>query len=296
MATLSKKINMINSAGTQQTANLYSTTAESGSPYLSAMVDGTAAYAPLVSPSDASATSGRVALSDGTIYAIGKSAVPSYSYQLLTTAGSGTFTVPSGVSKLRVTCVGGGAGGTCIDNTGECPESTNCRVSRCAGGATTFGSVTANGATAPIFSICTRTGDCSRDGGCDIIYYLCSGYTVSKGTGNGGMTTGYDPVYGAGCVALTSYTGTQLACVGAGGYGDNGGNNVCMASSGGSGYKTVSMISVTAGDVISYTVGAGGLLNRWGTYWSYAINSNEGQGGSPGGAGGILVEWGQGIE
>ena len=109
MAELYKKLYIKNTEGVTQSAKLYSTTSESQTPYLSLKVDNINCYASLTDVSDSRATSGRIKKSDGTILAIGESGVSPYGYSLFTTSGS--FTVPSGVTKLRVTCIGGGAGG-----------------------------------------------------------------------------------------------------------------------------------------------------------------------------------------
>ena len=108
MAVLSSKFYMKNSAGTQQTATIYGTTGEAGTNYLQLMVNDVPAYVTLVETSNALATSGRV-LKDSTTYAVATNSIPAYGYGYYTT--SGTFTVPTGVVRLRVTCVGGGAGG-----------------------------------------------------------------------------------------------------------------------------------------------------------------------------------------
>lgn len=290
MATLSKKINMINSAGTQQTANLYSTTAESGSPYLSAMVDGTAAYAPLVSPSDSRATSGRVTRTDGTTYAIGKSAAPAYAQWTQSAAGSGTFTVPSGVSKLRVTCVGGGAGGAVLWNVATSTTS----LPNTAGRATTFGSVTANGAVAADFVLATET-NCSWDRDSQSCSTSITGFrscNPSHGTASGTCAYSKNGIGGAGAVPLTDYNGNTVFSAGAGGGADG---EYDYVVTGGSGFKTVSVIDVTPGQVISWTVGGSApCYNGYG--WCGSFCSNRGMSCWTGSVGGILVEYGQGIE
>lgn len=295
MAILAKKIHIKNSAGTEQTVNLYSTTGEvaTAASYTSQNVDGVECYAALVATDHAKATSGRV-LKGGVTYAWGSATpAPAYSYKTIT-SGSGTFTVPSGVSKLRVTCVGGGAGGTCLKTQDQVGD-----LSVLAGKATTFGSVVANGATAPVFTIGNCYYQSSRDttslAGC---YYILT--SVSKGTANGSWyNKGVNPISGAGCVALTGIDGVQRACVGAGGYGDNDSSaytSMCGATSGGSGYRTIKVIDVTPGQVLSYAVGAGGKCKRFGGVYSYEVQGDGGHGASPGIAGGILVEWGTGIE
>lgn len=316
MATFAKKLHMINSAGTEQTAEIYSTADEAGSPYLNATVDGTAGYIALVDTSDSSATSGRVTTSSGTLYAIGKASTPSYSYTTLTTAGSGTWTVPSGVTKLRVSVVGGGAGGSSgfvIDNgsyaSGSCSSPAGTRDTLVGGSASSFGSVSANGGTNFSLSYYKYRSTCTGTGGRD-------GYTcykshnwlnhISTGYHNGTLSTSGDGVGGGAAVPLQNYLGTTIVSVGAGGYADSGNTSLAdycggtvysRVCSGASGYRTVSTISVTPGQVISYTVGAGGNWYRSGSgaYYNYEWGTS-GHHGSPGATGGILIEWGQGIE
>ncbi len=300
MATLAKKIHIRNSAGTEQTVNLYSTTGELGaaSGYTFQLVDGVTAYAPLVSTSHAKATSGRV-IKGGTTYAWGSTApAPAYTYKTFTTAGSGTFTVPTGVTKLRVTCVGGGAGGVGGDLRSlpgdlgvslqqETPTTVNFKNQ---GTNTTFGSVVANGATAAIIQASVYYVGSARG-------YTLHSYTESKGTTNGIVKQATSSSYnGASAVAVTNYLGNSIMSCGAGGYGDGSGSlSPTIVCTGASGFKTVSVIDVSPGQVISYSVGAGGNCVMAATLYSYSVNSN-GEGGSPGSAGGILVEWGSGIE
>ncbi len=298
MAILAKKIHVTNSAGEEQTVDLYGTVAELGGAtgYTTQLVDGQECYAVLVGTTESGATAGRVQLSTGDVYAWGaQTPTPAYSYKTIT-SGSGTFTVPSGVSKLRVTCVGGGAGGTCLKVQGQVGD-----LSVLAGGATTFGSVVANGATAPVFTI----GNCiyssgSRDSGSSLSSCAYILTAVSYGTGNGTWyAKGVDPISGAGCVALTGIDGVQRACVGGGGYGDNDNSaytSGCGATSGGSGFRTIAVIDVTPGQVLSYAVGAGGMCKRFSGVYSYEVQGDGGHGASPGSTGGILVEWGEGIE
>jgi hypothetical protein len=317
MAVFTKKLYMKNSAGTQQIANIYSTATETGSSvYMYASVDGTTGYIPLYSTSHANATMGRV-LKAGTTYAIGSSSVPAYSNKYISTAGSGTFTVPSGVTKLRVTCVGGGAGGCVFGNdggTGITPSTSETGVTksgstwtyqptRANGGNTKFGSVVGNTATPAKFTgTSTINGcySCDRDScsNCKTIIKM-SAVTVSKGYNNGKASISTTSNYAGGAaVPLTTYSGTQKGTAGAGGYADGDynhpGDNICVAS-GASGYRTISTITVTPGQTISYTVGAGGKWVFNNVQQSGSWNT-DGTGGAPGSAGAILVEWGKGIE
>lgn len=314
MAILAKKIHITNSAGEEQTVNLYGTVAELGSAtgYTTQLVDGQECYAVLIGVDESGATAGRVQLSTGDVYAWGaQTSTPAYAYKLITTAGSGTFTVPAGATKLRVTCVGGGAGGC---SGFKYPSSTVGATATTAvqGTATTFDSVTAAGGTSVILKYegeYTTSMSCpGRDGSCTTTtrrYYWVQ--QRSKGYNNGTLSTSNDYVNGGAAVPLTDYNGTQLATAGKGGGADSGRGYVYPTSgsndkharvhSGASGYRTVTTIDVTPGQTLSYTVGAGGKWYASGT-GSYQSSSwsSDGHGGSPGSKGAILVEWGEGIE
>jgi hypothetical protein len=296
MATLSAKLYMKNTSGTTQSAVIYSTTAESGTPYLAVNVNGTTqGYVHLGSTSNSLATSGRVKATNGTTYAICSSSTPAYSYKYITSSGS--FTVPSYVTKLRVTCVGGGAGGF-ISNCGGSSKpsswlsSSTSDTSGFAGGTTTFSSVSAKGGTAARNKVTTYT---YRQSG-EVIAEssnVTDISTISYGANNGSYyACSYDSYSGGAAVSLTDKNGTSRGTAGAGGYADG---NPCSVYPGASGYKTTSTISVTPGQVISYTVGSGSSWSNYGSAQSSSWNSG-GKGGAPGSAGAILVEWGSGIQ
>lgn len=90
---------------------IYDNTGEAGSAYSYIKVDGTTGYIPLCSTSDSRATAGRVKEHTGTIWAIATSGIPKYKKITYSTPGSFTFTVPGGVTKLRVEVAGGGGSG-----------------------------------------------------------------------------------------------------------------------------------------------------------------------------------------
>lgn len=294
MATLAEKIQMKNSAGATQTALIYSTTTESGEPNLPVKVDGVQGYACLVGTSDTRATSGRVKTSGGAQYAIGASGVPAYDYALYT--ASGTFTVPANVTKLRVTCVGGGAGGMLERACDGFSSSNSYTFSGVGGGATSFGSVVANGATSSVYTIRVMVSD----DGEGHIFQDCPGRSVTNSSGtqngtnaiNGGNSThGYQ---GAAAVSLTLIGGTSAGSASAGG-------GVTAAQSaqvctGGSGYKATQVVDVSPGQTIACTIGSGGKCLHTGVL--YATAHNDGYRGIcyPGSNGAILVEWGDGIQ
>ena len=300
MATFSKKINILKS-GTTYKVNVYSTSGEAGSSFTGAIIiDGTQGYYPLCGTSDSRATPGRCLHSNGNTYALATDGVPAYSSKSITAAGSGTFTVPSGVTKLRVTCVGGGAGGVVARtkrSTTSLPNGsyTSAYAASSAGGTTTFGSVSAAGATYAKFVYKTYQ-DCggSRDSASCSTAYECTSITASSGTASG-YTSILNSDYhaGASAIAVTNYAGTQMFTAGAGGCADG---TVDALAAGGSGKKTVSTITVTPGQVINYTVGNYGKGCKYGTYLTSTSNSSDGVNAGRGYVGGILVEWGRGIQ
>lgn len=94
---------------------IYDNTGEAGSAYSYIKVGGTTGYIPLCSTSDSRATAGRVKEHTGTIWAIATSGAPAYKKVTYSTPGTYTFTVPVGVTKLRVEVAGAGGssgGGT----------------------------------------------------------------------------------------------------------------------------------------------------------------------------------------
>lgn len=75
MGTLTKKLHILKTGGTEETCNIYTTAEEvGGSPYLALEVDGAKGYVKLGSTTDANATHLRVE-KDGVIYAAWKEAV-----------------------------------------------------------------------------------------------------------------------------------------------------------------------------------------------------------------------------
>lgn len=102
--------------GTAVGCNIYSTAAEAGDKALR-VGNGYVALKPIT---DANATAGRVSI-NGVTYAIATQHTASvsvpYTEQQWTKAGSYTFTVPDGITRVRVAVCGGGAGkGSLIGN------------------------------------------------------------------------------------------------------------------------------------------------------------------------------------
>ena len=110
MAELAKKLNFLKD-GVHQTAKAYSTTIETGGEYITNIIDGVTCYIPVGNESDGRATKARI-LKSGATKAICNTGKPVYTEKSWTTAGTYTWTVPAGVTRIRVACCGGGQGGT----------------------------------------------------------------------------------------------------------------------------------------------------------------------------------------
>lgn len=281
MAQFGKKIHIIPSTGGEQTCNIYSTTGESGTPNQSMIVDGQTGYIPLVATTDARATAGRVRLSIGQEWALGARGVVAYGYQLIT--GSGSFAVPADVGKLRVTCVGGGAGGFVSDwrYTNPSYDYTDASgnvvtVGAGPGGTTTFGTISATGAgvataTYSGASLIATTQSCGQS---------CGGEFRDSAVHNGPST------------GIYNIHGTLITWTGQGGYSDL--DSSTTGFPGGSGNLVTGYMDVTPGQVIAVTIGGGGV-GRCRDFLTWSYNSG-GEGCAGGNSGAVLVEWGQGIE
>lgn len=114
MGTLTKKLHVLKSGGTEETCNIYTTPEEvGGSPYLALEVDGQKGYVKLGSTTDANATHLRVKKND-TTYAAWKQAeatVPTGSLHL--NGDNNTFTCPMGVRVLKIEIRGYNDDDTC---------------------------------------------------------------------------------------------------------------------------------------------------------------------------------------
>ena len=278
MALLSKKLYIQNSSGTQYIVRIYGTQSEAGSLYIYCNADTTAGFVRIASTSDSYATPGRVT-KNGTTYAICKTvAAPAYNYSYYTSSGS--FTVPANVYKLRITCVGGGAGGVTGGVIGETIPNTGTTSFGVQGGTTSFGSLcSAAGGTQP--SITTSGGS--------VVSYI-----VSQGFYNGGYYPGSTDLHMVSAVPVPNVNGTSVGTCGQGGYCDenNGGRH---NFSGASGARVTKIVDVTPGTVFTITIGGGGQW--WGRGGlQTAEHNNHGYGGCSGKSGGCLVEWGTGIQ
>jgi hypothetical protein len=179
--------------------------------------------------------------------------------KVLLTSGSGNWTVPSGVTQIRVTCIGGGGGGG-GGGTGS------------PGNGGTGGSTTFTGAT---------TGVGGSGGGAYVGSLGIGGAGPAGGAGSAGSSSGNSPGCGGGA-------GGAPGAVGSYGGGGGGGPSVSAGYGGGGGGGTLislvpaSVLSVTPGALIAYSVGAGGSAGAAGT---------NGSAGGVGGSGLIIIEY-----
>ena len=170
-------------------------------------------------------------------------------------SASGTFTVPSGITTVKVTLVGGGGGGG--GGTGQNGVGGN----GTAGGTTTFTGFMSN------------TGGGGGGGG--------NGFSgVSGGSGANGTRTGntLSQFHFMNAAATGNTFGTS-----GGGGGAGAGETGASGGQGGNNVPLVGFFTVTSGANITVTVGAAGNGGGGGTY--------GGNAGGAGGAGFCLVEW-----
>lgn len=250
MATLTKKLNILPNGGGQVSCSIYSTTTEVGANYVPTTVDGVNGYIPIGSTSDTRATKGRVSKSS-TEYAILTSAKPAYTEKAYTTVGTHTFTVPEGVSRIRVAVCGGGSGG--IVDYGDTAHTST-------GGTSSFGDlITATGGKnqATIGQYTTYNG---KTGNTYTGYKVTSGSSVG-GTPNG--KNGVEAVYNNNGKVWAYGSGFALGFTMADGSYGKGGD--CYeyyysgyAFTGSSGGYNTGYFNVTPGTTYSITVGAGG--------------------------------------
>lgn len=207
------KLYIKKTGGTDVACNIYNTAAEAGDKALR-VGNG---YVALKDVTDANATAGRVNMG-GVTYAIatkhesgGGTAVP-YTEKSWTAAGSYTFTVPDGVTRVRVAVCGGGAGASAFDagNTGGDTRAFDLFATGGEGGSVwTYG----NGGTPNGYA---SSGNRITDGFA-LSFDKASG-DYGKG-GNYGGSGGYDSQY----VAITAGQSYTITVGGAGGNGGTGG-------------------------------------------------------------------------
>lgn len=217
MSILSKKLYVQKTGGTAVACNIYSTSAEAGDKALRVKIDNTDGYIALKATDDANATDMRVKI--GTvIYAVatkhesGGVTIP-YTESYWTEAGSHSFTVPAGITHIRVAVCGGGASKGGLFSNGK------------DGGNTSAFGITATGGHGG--GVAWRKGAGSEPNG-----HASTGNNVTDGFalsfdkssgdygkgGNFGGSGGYDSQYVA-VTAGQSYTITVGAAGGSGGTG-----------------------------------------------------------------------------
>lgn len=234
MAELAKKLHFLKN-GTEQTAKAYSTTDEVGSIYIPSKIDGVACYIPVGSVSDAMATNGRV-IKSGTTYAIKSQAKPAYTEKSWTTPGTYTFTVPKGITRIRVAVCGGGGGGAYIGYNGTATANE--------GGSSSFGSLV------------------SATGGNGGYVKLSFSSTVTGGTG--GSPNGRSGSADKKSSAVSGGTGFALSFnLTNGSYGNGGASSGSSGprAGGGSGGYDSRYVNVSPNQSYTVVVGAGGNGN-----------------------------------
>ncbi len=113
MAILNKKLKIKDSEGTTVDCNIYTTQTEAGDSTLQMEVNNESAYVTLGETNGYGATKGRVKINGETHAIMSKAGLP-YTEMSWTEPGTYTFTVPAGITRLRVAVCGGGGGGFVI--------------------------------------------------------------------------------------------------------------------------------------------------------------------------------------
>lgn len=306
MGQFAKHIYIKNSAGTIQAVNLYSTAGEAGNWRIrGANVDGQDAYIPCVpyDSTESRRTSAVFTNAHGT-WRFATVGTPPYATAYYT-GGSGSFTVPEGVTRLRVSCVGGGSGGADLwpnkQNWMTCTSTYDTTIN-VGGGTTYFGNIAASGAGSGVVRVCNYDDCSSTDEWGNCISYrteqCCINISTPGGYHGGVYQYNRHWVDGAGATPIRNYLGHQVATAGAGG-GWNSVNDNNYGYLGASGYRTEAFMDVTPGQVIPFAVGGGGACYVFRNYYNQGYVGNNGNpsgGASSGAAGAIFVEWGQGIQ
>lgn len=211
MSILSQKLYITKGSSTAA-CNIYSTAAEAGDKALR-VGNG---YVALKDVTDANATAGRVSI-NGVTYAIATQhtaavSVP-YTEKYWTEAGSHSFTVPAGITRIRVAVCGGGAGKGSLFSNGKGGGNTSAfgiTATGGHGGGVTFGKGAGGEPNGH-----ASTGNNVTDG--FALSFDKSSGDYGKG-GNFGGSGGYDNQYVA-VTAGQSYTITVGAAGGSGGTG-----------------------------------------------------------------------------
>ena len=213
MSILSQKL-YIKKGSSTAACNIYSTAAEAGDKALR-VGNGYVALKPIT---DANATAGRVSVG-GVTYAVatkhesGGAAIP-YTESYWTEAGSHSFTVPAGITRIRVAVCGGGAGKGSLIGNGKGGGNTSAFGITATGGH--GGGVAWNKGAGVEPNGHASTGNNVTDG--FALSFDKSSGDYGKG-GNFGGSGGYDSQY----VAVTAGQSYTITVGGAGGSGGTGG-------------------------------------------------------------------------
>lgn len=260
MAELTKKL-QVKVSGTTTPCKIYSTSAEAGTSYVRAKVDNVEAYIPLVAASDGRAS--KVHIGSKCIATTGK---PPYTEKSWTTAGTYTFTVPAGVTRIRVAVCGGGGGA------GHVLGGANSSQTGGTGGTSSFGNLlSATGGTGGRADAAENDPD-EQTG------------TAGKGGSPNGRDGTLTPAYGssssgkntAGATGFAlSFTMTNGSYGNGGGVQQNGNARVIFGATGGSGGYNSNYVNVQSGSTYTVQVGAGGAARN-------AVNNGVARAGNSG--------------
>ena len=217
MGLLSKKLYVKKDGRQALACNIYSTSAEAGEKALKVNVDGVNGYIALKSTDNTAATDMRVKIGD-VVYAVatkhesGGVSIP-YTESYWTEAGSHSFTVPAGITRIRVAVCGGGAGKGSLFSNGKVGGDTSAFGITATGGH--GGGVAWGKGAGGEPNGHASTGNNVTDG--FALSFDKSSGNYGKG-GNFGGSGGYDSQYVA-VTAVQSYTITVGAAGGSGGTG-----------------------------------------------------------------------------
>jgi len=163
-----------------------------------------------------------------------------------TFTANGTFTIPTGITALKATIVGGGAGGT---GGGGGSFGGNGGDSSVASGTQTITTVTAGGGNG------SGSGGTCTNGTINITGGLGSNYISHSYPGAGGSSAGWG-IGGLVAVNSSGVNGVIGSGYGAGGGGGTWGGN--PRGGGGGATNIVYFTGLTPGNTLSVTVGSGG--------------------------------------
>lgn len=248
MAELNKKLHFLKN-GTEKQAKAYSTTTEVNGDYITNKIDGVSAYIAIGETSDVRATTGRV-IKNGETKAVLTEGKPVYTETSYTTAGTYSFTVPGGVTRVRVAMAGGGAGYACCvaGHSGWLDDMY--AIQGTAGGSSSFGS---------LMSVTGGTGgacgtSCSRTAGAG------GSPNGNAGTANGGYKVATTVKGGSGFSLSFTKTLDETGYGSGGGcyFDAHSGDQYSGNAGGGSGGYDSKYLDVEPGKTYSIQVGASG--------------------------------------